>query len=148
VTDLTNSKIIDLLVHSRQRIAVPAETIWPHIAALAWMDSPRLVSVQGETGAIGERFEAYDGDVLAFYAVNVELSEGVRRTMRIEDLEGSPLGFVSFELLHIENGTIVMYDVTVRAPLPQGTSGEDVLAGAKAGGEEALLRLKTLLEPR
>jgi hypothetical protein len=148
MTGHATNEPIDFLVHSRERIAAAADIVWPHIAALEWMDAPKLVSIGGTPG-VGERFEAYLDPArahIAYYVVNAAIEPGVRRTLRIEGLDGVPMGFTTFELIANGAETIVLYDVYIRMALPEGQSRDDSLALAKQGGDEALRQLKALVE--
>lgn len=149
MTDTASNDKMDLLVHSRERIAATPAVIWPYIAALNWFSFPKLVPIAGQPGSVGERFAAYFDEALetvAYYAVNVELTAGCRRTLRIEGLDDVPMGFTTFELIPNGSETIVMYDVCVRAAPPEGLSSQDVLVQSERAGAETLLQLKNIIE--
>lgn len=148
MTDDKKPETIDLLVHSRERINAAPAVLWPYIVGMNWMEYPKLVPISGEPGQIGERFAGHFDEALevaAYYVVNVELTPNRRRTMRIEGLDNIPMGFTTFELIPNGAETIAMYDVNLRAPLPEGMSAEEMLSVSRKGGDDALRLLKNVV---
>ena len=142
---------IDFLTHSKIKIAAGLAAIWPHILDIErWRDSQKLISVSGEPGRVGARFHAVSRDAPEtplFHVENVELVSEHRRTIRLEGLDGSFLGFATWELTPNGGETVVAYDVYCRgAMLPPGQSADDLLASAHRMMDEGLLRLKAIVE--
>jgi hypothetical protein len=151
MTELSDLATIDFLTHSKIRIAADPSTIWPHIIDLdAWRRGQVLVPIGGEKGRLGERFSASSPDVLdvaLFYVENVELIPETRRTIRLEGLDGSFMGFATWELTPLGGQTVVAYDVYTRGPMLQaGQSEKELLTEAQQIMDKGLSRLKAFIE--
>jgi len=151
VTESAGLATIDFLTHSKVRIERDADTIWPYIVDVeSWRGAQKLVAVGGAPGQIGERFAAVGEDAPdtpLFHTENVELVPGQRRTMRLEWLDGSFIGFATWELTPSDGATIVAYDVYSRGPmLPPGHSQKALLADAQRTMDAGLMRLKAVVE--
>ncbi|MFB9929989.1 SRPBCC family protein [Amycolatopsis halotolerans] len=142
---------IDFLTHSKVHIAAGAAAIWPHIVdSDGWRRGQLLTPLGGPTGSVGQRFHAASPeapDVALYYVENAELVPAQRRTIRLDTLDGTFMGFATWELTPAGDGTMVAYDVYSRGPmLPPGQSAEDLLAWAQQMMDEGLVRLKGFIE--
>lgn len=142
---------IDFLTHSKVRVEAGAATIWPYIVELdGWRRGQRLVHLSGDAGGLGGRFHAVAAealDVPLYYVENVELVAEQRRTIRLDGLDDSFIGFATWELTPAGDGTVVAYDVYTRgALLPPGQSAQELLAGAQQVMDQGLVHLKEFVE--
>jgi hypothetical protein len=142
---------IDFLTHSKVHIAAGAAAIWPHIVDLGgWRRGQILVPLGDVKGLVGDRFHAAAPeapDVALYHVENAELVPEQRRTIRLDALDGTFMGFATWELTPAGDGTVVAYDVYTRGPmLPPGQSAEELLAWAQQVMDEGLSRLKAFIE--
>ena len=116
---------VSLVTHNAVTIAAPAERIWPHIVEPdAWKAGAQLVPVEGAE----HRFQAVmpdAPDTPLFHVTNVEFDPPARRTIRLNALDGSLIGFATWELTATDGGTRVAYHVYSQQEAPAGAPAID-----------------------
>jgi hypothetical protein len=106
---------MDLVTHNGVLIVAAPAKIWPYIVdPNAWKTGATLLSMGGKPGGIGERFSAVataDPEKVLFIVENVEIVTERRRTIRLEDTDGTLIGFAAWQLISRNDSTLVQYDV-------------------------------------
>ncbi len=106
---------LNLVTHSTVTIDRPAALVWPHIAEVnAWKQGATLRHHDGPVGETGETLAAIDPanpEAIGFYAENVEVVPGRRRSMKLYLPSGVLIGFASWTLAEEGGRTAVSYDV-------------------------------------
>ncbi len=141
---------LSLVTHNAVIIAAPAERIWPHIVEPdAWKAGARLVPVEGAE----HRFRAVmpnDPDTPLFHVTNVEFDPPARRTIRLNALDGTLIGFATWELTPANGGTRVAYHVYSQQEAPPGGPAIDreaYLEDNRNRFQDELNALKAFVEP-
>jgi hypothetical protein len=113
--------IVDMISHHTVNIAAPEDRVWPWILEPnRWKQGPELKLLEGGAGNVGARFGAVlpaDPTNILYHVAAVEVVPRVRRTLRLNALDGSLIGFSSWRLSGGEDTTIVDYDVYTQASL-------------------------------
>ncbi len=140
---------LSLVTHNAVTIAAPPERIWPHIVDPGdWKAGAQLVPVNGN----GHRFKAVmpeDPNTALFHVINVEFDAPARRTIRLNALDGTLIGFASWELTATAGGTRVAYHVYTQQQAPPGQPPIDrdaYLQANRTRFQEELNGLKRLVE--
>ena len=140
---------LSLVTHNAVTIAAPAERIWLYIVEPdAWKAGAQLVPVEGAE----DRFQAVmpnDPDTPLYHVRNVELDPPVRRTIRLNALDGALIGFATWELTPANGGTRVAYHVYSQQEAPPGFPAIDreaYLEDNRRRFQEELNSLKALVE--
>ena len=140
---------LSLVTHNAVTIAAPAKRIWPHIVEPdAWKAGAQLVPVEGAE----HRFQAVmpnDPDTPLFHVTNVEFDPPARRTIRLNALDGTLIGFATWELTPANGGTRVAYHVYSQQEAPPGGPAIDreaYLEDNRKRFQEELNSLKALVE--
>jgi uncharacterized protein (DUF885 family) len=154
VSRAVRDSAMDQVSHHEARIRAPLASIWPHILTPeSWKKGPKLRSVSGQVGQVGQRFLAVardDPDRALFAVENVEIVPGRRRTIRLNTLKGDLIGYASWCLTAEGESTRLEYDVYCQFDQPAGLKGEVEPATSHLDAErfeEELGALKKLLEP-
>lgn len=120
---------VDLISHDVVLIRAPGAKVWPHIVKPdGWKQGAALVAVPSNDGRA--RFKAIMPDrpeTVVFYAEQVELVEGQRRTMRLNAVDGTLMGYVSWVLTPQPGATLVEYHVYSTVNMPQPATKEERL---------------------
>ncbi len=126
------SRDLSLVTHNAVVIAAKPERIWPYIVDPdAWKAGARLVPVEGAE----HRFKAVmpdDPDTALFHVTNVEFDAPLRRTIRLNALDGALIGFATWELTPAADGTRVAYHVYTHQQMPAGQRPVDRAAYLQA----------------
>ena len=140
---------LSLVTHNSVTIAAPRERIWPHVVEPGdWKAGARLVPLEGS----GHRFKAVlpnDPATALYHVTNVELDAPARRTIRLNALDGSLIGFASWELTPANGGTRVAYHVYSQQEAPPGGPAIDreaYMQNNRKRFQEELMRLKEIVE--
>ncbi len=153
---------IQLVTHSSVVIDRPTSAIWPHIVDTSrWKRGFSLRHMDGESGAVGEVFGAFDPadpDTIAYLLTNVELIPEERRTIKLSETEhGGLIGYATWSLTDDGGHTRVSYEVYVETRLPPAEGSRltpqqvaemtrEGHAVSKARFDRELQALKTLVE--
>lgn len=119
---------VDLISHESVLIRAASSKVWPHIVEpQGWKQGAELVPIPAPDGKA--RFKAVmpdRPDTVMFYAEQVELVDGQRRTIRLNTADGTLLGYASWVLTPRPGATLVEYHVYSSVDLgqPAATAAE------------------------
>jgi len=112
---------VDLISHEAVLIRAASSKVWPHILdPHAWKQGAALVPLPAPDGRV--RFKAVMPDhpeTVVFYAEQIELIDGQRRTMRLNTVDGTLIGYSSWVLTPQPGATLVEYHVYSTVDLGQ-----------------------------
>lgn len=115
---------VDLISHEAVLIRAATSKVWPHILDThAWKQGAALVPLPASDGRV--RFKAVmpdRPDAVMFYAEQVELVDGQRRTMRLNTVDGALIGYSSWVLTPQPGATLVEYHVYSSVDLGQSAA--------------------------
>lgn len=120
---------VDLISHEVVLVRATSSEVWPHIVKPdGWKQGAALVPMPSNDGRV--RFKATMPDqpeTVVFYAEQVELIEGQRRTMRLNAVDGTLMGYSSWVLTSQPGATLVEYHVYSTVNLGQPLTKEERL---------------------
>ena len=158
--DATPAARMDFVTHNEIVVNAAPDAIWPYVLRMNdWKKGARLVPIGGSPDKVGAKFKAVaGGDATAFYVENVELVSQQVRTLRLNELDGTLIGFASLRLTPHGRTTLVRYDVYVSMQEPpavsayppeaQRTNEPGFIAQNRKRFDEELATLKGLAESR
>jgi len=113
---------MDLVTHNQVLIAALPAKIWPYILdPNTWKTGAQLRPSAGCTSGAAARFTAAMAEEpqnILFSAENVELLTERRRTLRLNALDGTLVGFVTWRLTPLNDATLLEYDVYCQISTP------------------------------
>lgn len=149
---------IDFLTHNVVRIAAPESFVWPYVLdSNSWKAGAKMFSIDGERGTIGERFRASMAETSEplYMMETVELITDKRWTVRLDDLDGTLIGYATWELPQDNGGTLLQYHTFCQLRLVKGSAVTQELSGISSKGivqdgsrriDEEFRRLKSAVE--
>jgi len=111
--DMKAANRMDIVTRNEVIINATPDAIWPYILQMnKWKKGARLIPISGSPDTVGEKFKAvFGGDAALFYVENVELVPEQFRTIRMNELDGTLIGYASLRLTPSGQATLVQYDV-------------------------------------
>lgn len=133
----------DLVTHNDVLIAAPPARVWPHILTLEWKMGPTLVGLPGDA----HRYKAVMGGGEAlFYVEDVELVAPRLRTIRLNEPDGTLLGYASLRLTPQGTATRVRYDVYSSLAMPSAADAAALRKESVTRFDRELRALKRIVE--
>lgn len=142
---------LDFITHNQVEIDAPPAAVWPHILKMEeWKKGNRLEPVEPGSNRLGSRFNSMMGETLAYTVENAEFVPERVRTLRLNELDGTLIGYATLRLTPRGQSTVVQYDVyCLMATPPEVKEAADwtkYLAENSKRFDEELLALKALSE--
>lgn len=142
---------LDFITHNQVVIDAPAAVVWPHILKMeGWKKGNRLEPVEPGSNRLGSRFNSMTGETIAYTVENAEFVPERVRTLRLNELDGTLIGYATLRLSPRGQSTVVQYDVyCLMATPPEVTGSADwakYLAENSRRFDEELVELKRLAE--
>ena len=139
----------DLVTHNSVLIQAPAADVWPHVVTPdAWKQGAQLKPAD-DSGMVFHAVMPNQPDQPLYLVVNVEFEPNARRTIRLSSLDDALMGYATWVLRAVDDGTLVTYDVYSYTPaLPEGVSEADYMLANKQRFQAELEALKTIVEDK
>lgn len=151
----------DLIMSHEFTIDRPAKEVWPHMINLGgWMPTHKLVTVEGNSGEVGETIKVYSSEKAYFHLKTIKMEpckSVVMKMMPLDDNEcaliendadlfKNVLGIESYRLVEFDGATKLMFQGVGLFKSSERTQAEldTWVASATEGAKD---RWKTIYEP-